>query len=267
MTQPLRRVGILFSGGPAPAANSVIGAAASAFRRAGCEVIGIRHGYGALQALRPRHAPARARGGLPPLRRPRPLGAAQHAAASSWAPGAPTRARASVARDLDIPAKTDRLRRVHEALGDLELDALISIGGDDTLRTANFLYEYQKRLPPAARRVHVVHVPKTIDNDYRGHRLHLRLLHRGRRDGGRAPQPARRRHGHERLLHRRDDGAQGRLARVRRRHRGRGAPGHRRRGRRGRPRDRGGRARSARRALRTPSCASRCRTSPIAWST
>src|ERR1700691_2085374 len=50
VTQPLQRVGILFSGGPAPAANAVIGAAASAFRRAGCDVVGIRHGYGALQA-------------------------------------------------------------------------------------------------------------------------------------------------------------------------------------------------------------------------
>jgi 6-phosphofructokinase 1 len=51
---------------------------------------------------------------------------------------------------------------------DLEIDALISIGGDDTLKTANFLYEYQKRLPSEARRVQVVHLPKTIDNDYRG---------------------------------------------------------------------------------------------------
>jgi 6-phosphofructokinase 1 len=51
---------------------------------------------------------------------------------------------------------------------DLEIDALISIGGDDTLKTANFLYEYQKHLPKEARRVQVIHLPKTIDNDYRG---------------------------------------------------------------------------------------------------
>jgi 6-phosphofructokinase 1 len=57
---------------------------------------------------------------------------------------------------------------VYEALLDLEIDALVSIGGDDTLRTANFFYEYQKRLPASAPRVRVVHVPKTIDNDYRG---------------------------------------------------------------------------------------------------
>jgi 6-phosphofructokinase 1 len=44
----------------------------------------------------------------------------------------------------------------------------ISIGGDDTLKTANFLYEFQNRLPAGSRRVRVVHLPKTIDNDYRG---------------------------------------------------------------------------------------------------
>ena len=70
--------------------------------------------------------------------------------------------------DLDDPKKTARLRNVYNALVDLEIDALISIGGDDTLKTANFLHEYQKHLPKDARRVQVIHLPKTIDNDYRG---------------------------------------------------------------------------------------------------
>jgi 6-phosphofructokinase 1 len=43
----------------------------------------------------------------------------------------------------------------------------VSIGGDDTLKTANFLHEFQKRSAPEGR-VAVVHVPKTIDNDYAG---------------------------------------------------------------------------------------------------
>ncbi|MCA9601173.1 MAG: 6-phosphofructokinase, partial [Myxococcales bacterium] len=51
---------------------------------------------------------------------------------------------------------------------DLEIDALISIGGDDTLKTANLMHEYQKRLPKDAKRVQIIHLPKTIDNDYRG---------------------------------------------------------------------------------------------------
>src|SRR5204862_5848379 len=34
--------------------------------------------------------------------------------------------------------------------------------------TANCLYEYQRRLRPGSKRIRIVHVPKTIDNDYRG---------------------------------------------------------------------------------------------------
>jgi 6-phosphofructokinase 1 len=70
--------------------------------------------------------------------------------------------------DLDDPDKTRGLRRVYSSMLELDLDALISIGGDGTLRTANLLYEYQKRLPEQARRVRIVHLPKTIDNDYAG---------------------------------------------------------------------------------------------------
>jgi 6-phosphofructokinase 1 len=57
---------------------------------------------------------------------------------------------------------------VYGALCELELDGLISIGGDGTLRTANMLHAYQQRLPADAHRVRVVHVPKTVDNDYAG---------------------------------------------------------------------------------------------------
>src|SRR5262249_18469587 len=66
------------------------------------------------------------------------------------------------------PDKTQKLRNVHRALTDLEVDALISIGGDDTLKTANYFYEFQKALPASAKRVRIVHLPKTIDNDYNG---------------------------------------------------------------------------------------------------
>jgi 6-phosphofructokinase 1 len=57
---------------------------------------------------------------------------------------------------------------VYEGLCSLEVDALISIGGDDTLKTANKLKLYQDRLPAGAKRIPVVHLPKTIDNDYSG---------------------------------------------------------------------------------------------------
>ncbi len=57
---------------------------------------------------------------------------------------------------------------MHRALSSLGVDALVSIGGDDTLKSANKFKRIQEYLPPSERRIAVVHVPKTIDNDYRG---------------------------------------------------------------------------------------------------
>src|SRR3972149_4900960 len=49
----IRRVGILFSGGPAPAANAVIGSAAVCFSRAGIDGFGFLSGYTHLMAYEP----------------------------------------------------------------------------------------------------------------------------------------------------------------------------------------------------------------------
>jgi ATP-dependent phosphofructokinase / diphosphate-dependent phosphofructokinase len=164
----VRRVGIVFSGGPAPAANAVISAAAISFLEDERQVIGFFHGYSNLQDYHPvthrllpdEHYRIFEERDLSGLRNSRGIviGTAR------------TNPGKGIERpeDLGDPAKTVRLRNVYNALVDLEVDALISIGGDDTLKTANFLYEYQQRLPDAARRVRVIHLPKTIDNDYRG---------------------------------------------------------------------------------------------------
>lgn len=69
--------------------------------------------------------------------------------------------------DLADPEKNCKLKAVYDALEAYSIDALISIGGDDTLKTANYIYKMQE-LAPEVRRVRVVHVPKTIDNDYYG---------------------------------------------------------------------------------------------------
>jgi ATP-dependent phosphofructokinase / diphosphate-dependent phosphofructokinase len=168
LSDPLERVAILFSGGPAPAANAVIGTAASAFRRSGAEVLGIRHGYGALQAYDRASRPLVPEDeyrvisdrDLRGLRNTRGV----FVGTGRANPGKAIRTR----KDLDDPERTAPLRRVYDALRDLEVDALVSIGGDDTLRTATCFYELQNRLPAGTPRVRVVHVPKTIDNDYRG---------------------------------------------------------------------------------------------------
>ena len=60
------------------------------------------------------------------------------------------------------------LQTVYEALRSLGVDALISIGGDDTLKTANKFKLFQDRCRRTRQRIPVVHLPKTIDNDYMG---------------------------------------------------------------------------------------------------
>jgi 6-phosphofructokinase 1 len=167
-TSDIKRVGILFSGGPAPASNAVIAAAAGTFRRSGRTVLGILHGYGGLQGYDRDSGPLVAEEHFHVFE-DRDLWGLRNARGVFVGTGRANPGKAVLrARDLDDPVKTDRLRRVYEALVDLDVDALVSIGGDDTLRTANCFYEYQKRLPEGSRRVRIVHVPKTIDNDYRG---------------------------------------------------------------------------------------------------
>lgn len=166
--ESVKRVGIIFSGGPAPGANAVIAAAATSFLEDGREVIGFFHGYSNLQEYHPtthrlvpdEHYRVFTEKDLRGLRNQR--GIVIGTARAN--PGKPVKTPA----DLKDPEKTSKLSNVYRALCDLEVDALISIGGDDTLKTANFIYEYQKQLPETARRVKVVHLPKTIDNDYRG---------------------------------------------------------------------------------------------------
>ena len=164
----IKRVGLVFSGGPAPAANAVISSAAISFLEDGREVIGFFHGYSNLQDYHPvtrrllpdEHYRIFTERDLSGLRNSRGIVIGTARANPGKGIDKP--------EDLDDPQKTVRLRNVYNAMVDLEIDALISIGGDDTLKTANFLYEYQKRLPKEARRVQVIHLPKTIDNDYRG---------------------------------------------------------------------------------------------------
>ncbi|HUS68406.1 MAG TPA: 6-phosphofructokinase [Kofleriaceae bacterium] len=164
----VRRAAILFAGGPAPSANAVISSAAISFLEDKRQVVGFFHGYSNLQDYHPvskrllpdEHYRVFEERDLRGLRNSRGviIGTAR------TNPGKPITCPA----DLEDPTKTVKLRNVYNAMVDLEIDALISIGGDDTLKTANLLYEYQNRLPADAKRVQVVHLPKTIDNDYRG---------------------------------------------------------------------------------------------------
>ncbi|MEY3460156.1 MAG: 6-phosphofructokinase [Planctomycetota bacterium] len=167
MSHPIKRVALLFAGGPAPGANAVISTCAISFIRAGIEVVGIRYGYSNLID----YSPAK------------PLVEGQHYKMLTEVSLRRTRskegiiigtARANPGKqvtspaDLQDPEKSAPLRRVYEGLRSLGVDALVSIGGDDTLKTANKLKAFQDLLPAGQKRMPVVHVPKTIDNDYAG---------------------------------------------------------------------------------------------------
>lgn len=162
-----KRVAILFSGGPAPAANAVISTAAACFGKAKIEAIGVLNGYKHLMEYTP----------------DKPLVEGDHWIRLDAKVLHRTRnsqgiiigtARANPGKQIASPAdlkdatKTAAMQRTYQALVDLGVDGLISIGGDDTLKTANKFKLYQEQLPSGSKQIPVVHLPKTIDNDYNG---------------------------------------------------------------------------------------------------
>jgi 6-phosphofructokinase len=162
----IKRVGMLFSGGPAPAANAVISAAAMNFLNGGVEVVGFLDGYENLEQYSP----------------DRPLIQDEHYLCLTIDDVSGIRNRKDIIlrtsranpgkairslEDLKDPEKNAKLMAVYRALESMKIDGLISIGGDDTLKTANYIYEIQQ-VVPGLRPISVVHLPKTIDNDYYG---------------------------------------------------------------------------------------------------
>lgn len=163
----IRRVGIFFSGGPAPAANAVIASAASCFSRAGIEVFGFLYGYTHLMQYKPgselREGAAYVRLDHKQLEGKRTEPGIMIGTARAN-PGKLVRS----PQDLDDPQATAPLRDVYDGLSSLGIDALVSIGGDDTLSTAAKFRRFQAQLPDDKKRIRLVHLPKTIDNDYQG---------------------------------------------------------------------------------------------------
>ena len=152
------KVGILFSGGPAPSANTVISSTALNFLDHNIPVIGFYRGYEFIQDFNINNP--RLRKGthfeeitydITHFRNDRGI----YLRTSRANPGKEIKSMS----DLQNPGKTHRLKNIIQACEYLEIGALVSIGGDDTLKTANFLY--LMGMP-------VIHIPKTIDNDYYG---------------------------------------------------------------------------------------------------
>ena len=134
-----RNLAILVGGGPAPGINSVIGAATIRAALEGLDVVGVRDGFewlmqGDIDHVTPLTIDAVSRihfrGG-------------SHIGIS----------RANPTRDAAL------LEKVVISLLRLDVTRLLTIGGDDTA------YSAMKVEEQAGGRIHVVHVPKTIDND------------------------------------------------------------------------------------------------------
>lgn len=165
--QEIKTVAILFAGGPAPAANAVISAAADSFLRNGTKVIGVKHGYSSLMEY----------DGSQPLVEGKDyiLLTREKLSRTRNEQGIMIgTARANPGKNVSAPAHLDDaerslpLKQTYDALCSLDVDALISIGGDDTLKTANKMSMFQAKLPEGSKKMPVVHLPKTIDNDYHG---------------------------------------------------------------------------------------------------
>ncbi len=163
----IKRVAILFAGGPAPAANAVISTAAVSFLRNNIEVVGVLNGYSHLVDYTPGKPLVEGEDYVminhKLLKRTRNSQGIMIGTARAN-PGKLV----SSPEHLKDPELSAPLKTTYEALRSIGVDALISIGGDDTLKTANKFKMFQDQLPEGAQRIPVVHLPKTIDNDYMG---------------------------------------------------------------------------------------------------
>jgi len=134
-----KKVGILVGGGPAPGINAVIGAATIRAALSGHEVVGIQDGFKWIMKGDIDHV--------------RPLTTSEvsriHFRGGSYL---------GIARANPTEAE-HLLENTIVSLLRLEVDKLITIGGDDTAFSASQIEQHSKG------RLRVVHVPKTIDND------------------------------------------------------------------------------------------------------
>ncbi len=158
------RIGILTGGGDVPGLNASIKAVVNRAASEGHEVLGIRRGWGGLLDTDPDDLESVAANSLPldpgVVRTiDRTGGTFLHTSRAN-----PAKVRAADEPAFLVAGRTDDGPRDHTAhalrvIDQLGLDALIPIGGDDTLSFALRLHEEG---------VPVVAIPKTMDNDVHG---------------------------------------------------------------------------------------------------
>ena len=134
-----KKLAILVGGGPAPGINSVIGAATIRAAVEGIEVIGVKDGFQWIMDGDISHTKELTIQNVSRI----------HFRGGSY-----------IGISRSNPTKNKKnLESTVTSLLRLNVDKLITIGGDDTAYSAMKVEEM------AAGRIHVVHVPKTIDND------------------------------------------------------------------------------------------------------
>ncbi len=134
-----KRIGVLNGGGPAPGLNGVINAVTIAARRKGWTVIGIPKGYS--QLIKGNTAACKE------------LTEADVAGIETQGGSILFTSRANPTK------KAEDMAAVAASVKALKLDALVTIGGDDTATAA------MKAAAAIGGDLRVAHVPKTIDND------------------------------------------------------------------------------------------------------
>ena len=164
----IRRIGILTGGGDVPGLNSVIKSVTYRATELGMEVIGIRRGWEGLTHMRP--------GSDPDADYVRPLNRTNtrtiDRTGGTWLHTSrtnPARMKRESLPQWLSTEEADRFRTeddrydltsvVLDHMDALGIDALVPIGGDDTLSFARLLVD---------KGVHLVAIPKTMDNDVPG---------------------------------------------------------------------------------------------------
>lgn len=159
----IRRIGILTGGGDVPGLNSCIRAITLRAVAAGNEVFGIRRGWGGLLEIDPDHPGGAS---IIPLDAERVRTVDRHGGTFLHT----SRTNPAAVKRSDLPphlkaglspgeGKVDVTDHVMRVLSALRIDALVAIGGDDTL-------SYAVRLDKEG--FPVIAVPKTMDNDVPG---------------------------------------------------------------------------------------------------
>jgi 6-phosphofructokinase 1 len=140
------KLGILCGGGPAPGINSVISAATIEARNSGWDVVGIMDGFQHLIEGRTDEV------------RPLPVTDVSRIHLQGGSVIRTSRANPTV-RDSGADDPDWRMHACLGSLRKLRINALVTIGGDDTAFSASRLAK------AASGDLRVAHVPKTIDND------------------------------------------------------------------------------------------------------